>query len=220
VIQLTEMPARIAALPKDPRGYPIPWFVDWLDGKPVFPAMDLRKWRRAVKDRLCWVCGEPLGSHLAFVAGPMCGINRTSAEPPSHLDCALFSVRNCPFLMNPNMKRIDNAVTREATCPAGIMQKRNPGVSLIWVTKSYRLFRDPAGGALIHMGDPTQVSAWREGRAATSAELHHSIVSGLAPLVAIADAEDARGELKQHVEVFRSLLYGKFGLELAPIALP
>jgi hypothetical protein len=34
----------------------------------------------------------------SFVVGPMCGINRNSAEPPSHKECAQWSARNCPFL--------------------------------------------------------------------------------------------------------------------------
>ena len=32
------MPARIARLPRDDRGYPVPAFVPWQDGKPYFPA--------------------------------------------------------------------------------------------------------------------------------------------------------------------------------------
>lgn len=74
------------------RGFPVPWFVDWVpasqDGGtvliPEFRAMDGEKLVAAINQRLCWVCGEGLGKFMTFVAGPMCGINRTSAEPPSH----------------------------------------------------------------------------------------------------------------------------------------
>jgi hypothetical protein len=93
-------------LPIDERGYPVPWFVAWLpDGKPEFRAMDRTKWFRAIREKLCWVCGGKLGVNVCFVAGPMCGINRTSSEPPSHLECARYSSRNCPFLNNPRMVR-------------------------------------------------------------------------------------------------------------------
>lgn len=101
----TDLPERMADLPVDDRGYPVPWFVAWHDGKPEFRAMDPAKFARAIKEKRCWVCGERLGVNLCFVAGPMCGINRTSSEPPSHLMCARWSAQNCPFLSNPRMVR-------------------------------------------------------------------------------------------------------------------
>ena len=51
------MPDRMKLLPIDDRGYPVPWFVDWIDGKPEFRAMDPTKWRRAVTEQRCWTCG-------------------------------------------------------------------------------------------------------------------------------------------------------------------
>jgi hypothetical protein len=95
---LEPLPGRMLGLPVDKRGYPVPWFVDWLDGEPEFRAMDPEKWAKAIKRKLCWVCGQQLGTRFSFVLGPMCGINRTTAEPPCHLDCARWSARNCPFL--------------------------------------------------------------------------------------------------------------------------
>src|SRR5262245_54991717 len=106
---LPPLPSRIAGLPIDPeRGYPVPWFVAWHDGKPEFRTADGRKFRQAIRDRLCWVCGQPLGRHLVFVIGPMCTVNRVTVEPPCHLDCAEFSVRACPFLSKPQMTRREN----------------------------------------------------------------------------------------------------------------
>src|SRR5258708_35755545 len=105
------LPSRMLSLPIDDRGYVVPWFVDWIDGKPEFRAMDGKKFVRAVREKLCWVCGERLGRYMTFVAGPMCGINRTSSEPPSHLECARWSARNWPFLSNPEMiRRIDEKI--------------------------------------------------------------------------------------------------------------
>src|SRR6516164_3611940 len=106
---LEPLPDKLKHLPIDERGYPVPWFVDWVDGKPEFRAMDGRKFRDAIKKRLCWVCGDRLGINLAFLAGPMCGINRTSAEPPSHYICAAWSARNCPFLNNPHAVGVPSA---------------------------------------------------------------------------------------------------------------
>ena len=110
-VNMETLPARMRGLPVDERGYVVPWFVDWLDGKPEFRAMDRSKFVRAIRERLCWVCGEKLGVYLTFVAGPMCGINRTSGEPPCHADCALWSALNCPFLSNPRMVRREDDLT-------------------------------------------------------------------------------------------------------------
>jgi ferredoxin len=125
-------PDRIAALPVDHRGFPIPWFVAWQDGKPVFPAMDPEKMAKAIKDSRCWVCGQPLGRYKVYVVGPMCIANRVSSEPPSHLDCARFAAENCPFLANPNMKRVPIEKYEGTTeNVAGIMIPRNPGVTAV-----------------------------------------------------------------------------------------
>src|SRR5262245_2742625 len=98
--ELPPVPERMRKLPLH-RGYPVPWFVEWIEGVPDFRIMDGRKLVRAVKEKRCWVCGELMGSYLAFTIGPMCAVNRISAEPPSHRECASFSARGCPFLTRP-----------------------------------------------------------------------------------------------------------------------
>src|SRR5262245_60746512 len=105
------LPDRMRSLPIDERGYPVPWFVAYVDGKPEFRAMDRDKWREAVRMHLCWVCGQKLGSYVVFVLGPMCGITRTTSEPPCHIDCARWSAKNCPFLARPKMVRREDAFT-------------------------------------------------------------------------------------------------------------
>lgn len=188
----TAMPDRIRKLPVDVRGYPVPWFVDWLpDGTPEFRAMDYRKFKRALAEKFCWVCGERLKKHVAFVLGPMCAITRTTAEPPSHLDCAEWSARACPFLTKPNMKRREDDLVKapnEDNC-AGFPIARNPGVTAIWITTRYTTFGDGRGGTLIEVGDPHRVTWWREGRPAVRAEIIESIESGL-PLLYAADKDD------------------------------
>jgi hypothetical protein len=182
---LEALPLRLRKLRVDPRGYPVPWFVAWVDGPdgpetvPEFRAMDSRKFRAAVKQKLCWVCGEPLGRWLAFPIGPMCAITRTISEPPSHLECAEWSVRNCPFLSQPSMVRREDHLPADMEEPAGLGIKRNPGVMCLWITRSYELFDDGTGKALITIGDPDRVMWWCEGRAATRAEVDASVTSGL-----------------------------------------
>jgi hypothetical protein len=152
------------------RGYPVPWFVAWVDGKPEFRTADARKFREAVAVRKCWVCGETMGRHMAFVIGPMCSINRVSADPPSHRDCAEFSVKACPFLTKPQMVRRENDLPEGVQEAAGCMLAHNPGVSAIWVTKAFHLIADGKGGMLFNFHDPESVSWWREGRLANRVE--------------------------------------------------
>lgn len=185
---LEPLTPRIAALPISEGGYPVPWFVDWIDGKPEFRAMDPKKWILAVVGKLCWVCGQQLGSHKTFVAGPMCGINRTSAEPPSHHDCAVWSVRNCPFLSNPKMVRNEKGM-EDGVNPAGIMIKRNPGVSMLWTTKKYKVYGDGSGGKLIRLGPPERVEWFARKEPATWVEVMDSIESGIPQLQKMAQDE-------------------------------
>jgi hypothetical protein len=201
-VNMETLPPRMRGLPVDERGYVVPWFVDWLDGKPEFRAMDRSKFVRAIREKLCWVCGEKLGVYLTFVAGPMCGINRTSGEPPCHADCALWSALNCPFLSNPRMVRREDGLSpeiRESMSGKGIT--RNPGVVMLWTTRSYehwnvgKQFKGQANGEwLITMGEPESVDWYACGRPATRDEVIESIESGIHNLEALASRE--RGGLE------------------------
>ncbi len=215
---LKPLPDHMKQLPIEDRGYPVPWFVDWIEigGRrvPEFRSMDPAKWRRAVKYRLCWVCGGQLGRNFAFVAGPMCGINRTSAEPPSHQDCGRWSAENCPFLVTPKMVRreddlINNADLREQA--AGFAITRNPGVAMVWNTRSYEVFKVPYSsgqpGYLITMGEPESVEWFCEGRTATREEVLDSIAGGLPSLEAMARMEsDGIKVLREYQQRFEKYL--------------
>lgn len=198
---LDPLPPRLEVLPKDPRGYPVPWFVaevPGIDGRPPtydFRVMDPEKFVQAVKHRRCWICGQPLGRWLVFSIGPMCTITRTISEPPGHLECAHWSVKNCPFLVNPKFTRNVEGLPANVDEPAGIGLMRNPGVMCLWITRSYEVFKPPhrAKGQtplpLITIGDAQSVEWWREGRPATRAEVEASISGGIPTLLAAAKAD-------------------------------
>lgn len=192
---------RIAKLPLDPRGFPIPWFAGTLpSGERDFTLADYEKRARAVRHNLCWVCGEPVGKYKVFVIGPMCSITRTTSEPACHLDCAEYSATHCPFLTKPNMKRnVKAKIAHGGEDPPGIFLERNPGVTVLWTTLSFKVFRSPRGGWLITMGDPVRVSWYRFGKQATHAEVMESIMGGYPLLMKEAerDGPDAVGELER-----------------------
>lgn len=208
------IPSRVSRLPRDRRGFPVPWFVEWQDGEPLFPVMDADKFRQAITFNRCWVCGQPMSAFKAFVIGPMCVVNRVTSEPPSHLDCARFAALNCPFLANPRVGRQlggDEVIERGGKV-AGIMIERNPGVSCIWVTKSYKLQRTDTG-ILFKIGPAEQVSFWAHGRPATRAETDESIRTGLPLLLDMAVKDDdyngdreATRALQRQVDAMQMLL--------------
>jgi hypothetical protein len=212
---------RIARLPIDERGYPVPAFVQWMefvDGKPVarprgvgipeFRMANPMHLRDCITEDLCWVCGEKLGVNRAYVIGPMCVINRNSAEPPSHVDCAEWSVKGCPFLTKPQMKRREDELTENAAGNvAGHMIKRNPGVIVIWQVRSKpELWNDGKGGILFDIGNPEKVTWWKEGRPATPEESIDAINSGIQTLLdACQDDEDRNEVSRRRDELVASL---------------
>lgn len=151
--------------------------------------------RMAYRQRLCWVCGGVLGRHLAFVVGPMCIVNRTSGEPPSHRECATFSARACPFLTKPAVKRRENDIPDESVMhEANLM--RNPGVAAVYITATYEARRDPDGkfAGVFKMGEPEEILYFCEGREATRAEIMHSIETGIPLLREVAAKEGPEAE--------------------------
>lgn len=166
---LPKLPYHLLGKPIDERGYPIPWFVVWVDGKPDFRLTDVRKIMHALKDGLCWICGERIGKYRAFVSGPMAALNSIAAEPPSHEICAKFAVKACPFLLHPKAKRREAGMTELGTEMSEHGDDRNPGVSLLWVTQDFTVHQTK-NSLLFEMGRPDVLTWWRGGRPATREE--------------------------------------------------
>lgn len=202
---LPPLPPRMSKLRLDERGYPVPWFVAWIDGKPDFRVMDGQKLRTAIRFKRCWVCGEPLGRRFTFCIGPMCAINRTIGEPPSHFECVDFSARACPFLTMPKAKRRESNLPEDGIrSPTSI--SRNPGAVLLWTTDSYRIIRGEAGEPLFRLGDPLGLAWIAEGREATREQVLESITSGLPILREMAEAQGAEAIAAFDAHVARGML--------------
>lgn len=208
-LAMVPMPPRIAALPKDERGYPIPKFVQWVDGAPDFRIMQGEYLFECIHRKRCWVCGEPLGRNMTFVVGPMCIVNRTSAEPPSHLECGEYSAKVCPFLAIPEMRRIERGLPEGAE-QSGIGIKRNPGVICLWTVRYYNTWNPKEAGGqdgiLFKMGEPVRVNWWCEGRSASRDEVTQSLNTGLPQLAAAAAQQqggtEALQRAVQHCQVY------------------
>lgn len=207
---LPPLPSRFAHLRIDARGYPVPWFVAWFDGVPDFRVLDPAKLRVALLGRRCWLCGERLGSLATYVIGPMCCVNRTTAEPPCHLECAQFAAIACPFLTLPGAQRREAKIPQDTKLPPGEMIRRNPGVTLLWTCRArdVRAFKVDNGKLFRLVGEPASLEWYARGRRATRAEVLESIESGLPTLRKLAEDQGAAAlaELKKLHERARAYL--------------
>jgi hypothetical protein len=186
-------PVAVGRLPHDRHGRPVPWFVAWIDGVPDFRVLRSNAPARALAGNLCWVCGQqftPIDSR-AFVVGPMCVVNKNSAEPPAHYLCAAYSAQTCPFLTRPGMTRRDRHLPEGVEDPPGGFITRNPGVAAVWVARS-NTWRPVAvdGGLLFDLGQARRVEWYAQGREATRAEVMDSLRTGLPALRELAELEE------------------------------
>ncbi len=186
-------PLTMAQLQRDSLDRPVPWFVAWIDGKPDHRIVDPEKMVLAVKSKLCWLCGRPLQAYKSFVVGPMCGVNRTSSEPPSHLACAIYAAQVCPFMSTPGRERRTTNLPEERDAPAGIGLARNPGITLIWTTRTFEIVYAP-NGILFEMGEPAAIQWWAEGREASRDEIIESLSIGLPVLKEFAAKQGPTAE--------------------------
>jgi hypothetical protein len=169
-MEFPNLPQRIAKLPRDHRGYPVPSFVRWINGKPDFVETNPDHWQRCVQHRVCWICGDPCKGLLSFVCGPSAAFTGMTTEPAAHAECAMFALRTCPFIMFPNRRR---DLERHDTAEQGLSvrtSRHNPGVWLLWVAKRFAV-RRIGNSAVIAPGKPRGFAWMREGRDATRSEV-------------------------------------------------
>ncbi len=208
-------PARVARLPRDPHGRPVPWFVAWIDGVPDFRVVGQGKVADAIRFGKCFICGEALGRWQTFPVGPVSTINRSAPEPPSHKDCALYAVQVCPFLVRPGKGRRTGGLPeghRLDSHGPGHSLEHNPGVTALWTTRSHQPFDDGRGGALFRMGDPEEVAWYAEGRAATRAEVLEALEAERATLAALIAETPSSDDLPALEAGYRE------AVRLAPLA--
>lgn len=186
------MPPTIGRLPRNPQGYPIPWFAAQLpDGTHDLRTADAHKLYMAARFGNCWICGRRTGIYKAFPIGPMCMVNRITAEPPSHRECAIYAAKVCPFLAVPQARRRDHDYPDGYQPAAGLPITTNPGVTVVWITKTFTTFRPPHGndGLLFELGDPTETLFYRRGITADPVDVMAAMWAGRPALEAVCDLD-------------------------------
>jgi hypothetical protein len=140
------MPERLRRLPVTEQGFPKLFFAPVKDGKVILRSVDVDKFYRCIGERLCWLCGEPLDRLMTFVVSVTNAYTRVTYEPPCHYECAVYAMRACPFITNPEMRY------RTAAW-------EHPGPYALYTTSYYTVgpARSSWPAALITMGIPERI---------------------------------------------------------------
>lgn len=82
------------------RGLPIPYITLIRDdGTPDFRVTDEVKRRDVIQNDWCQLCGEALGKWVFFTGGTQAAEVGAYFEPAAHLDCLVYAMRVCPFIV-------------------------------------------------------------------------------------------------------------------------
>jgi hypothetical protein len=94
------LPHKMQHLPKDPRGYPVPYVVLHHNNKYWFAVNDELKVRDCHDNKLCTVCGWGLQEDTWLIGGPISAFhpNGIFNDLPVHEQCGLYSLQVCPYL--------------------------------------------------------------------------------------------------------------------------
>lgn len=158
-LNTVSMPARIAALDRDARGYPKPFGTMPDD----FRVINMANWARAVRDRLCGICGHGIGVHIAFVGGPGSIKHRTFTDLGMHRECAEYALAVCPFLAMPTS--FSYARTKgEGTTTLEDVSDVRPDKFGLGVTKTYEYGLTPQNTPAILAGRWGSLTWYRHGQ--------------------------------------------------------
>lgn len=203
------MPGRIAKLPTDKRGLPIPVIVMRdLDGRPHFTVNDTAMVSKVIAEQRCSICGGKLERTAWFVGGILSAMHPNGAyiDPPAHKDCATYALKVCPFLaIRPYSKRIDTKTIDPKKLPIHMklfadnsQDPDQPDVFVLAETSKYWLHTpDPAqpiNRYLIPKRPWKTVQYWREGKQITEAQARTLLSLGV-------DGRSRPGIKKEYTEI-------------------
>jgi hypothetical protein len=118
------IPDQMKHLPRDERGYPIPYIVFRdSDRKPHFTINDQSRVQKCKTADICSICGKGLFRGRWFVGGPGSALHPNGAyiDPPLHHECMQFALQTCPYLLSEKYtKRIDGKTLDPAKAPGVI----------------------------------------------------------------------------------------------------
>jgi hypothetical protein len=107
-------PRSVLLLPRDERGYPIPYIQFRSgDGAADFRVVDEEKKLAAIRQNRCAICGQHLSTDLWLIGGPACREHGTFSELPMHGECVRYAARTCPFVAGSTTRYSTRELPRE-----------------------------------------------------------------------------------------------------------
>jgi hypothetical protein len=186
------LPIRVAARPRDERGYPVPAITPWKDGKPAFAQQNAFRTLICLAERRCTVCGTMMlpgrvyrvmadglrNIALALDTG-MPYINTAPAnEGPGHLTCMLYSAVVCPYLSSPAARRQIATTIGKEHIPRG--DQRGTEAAVVGFDSYRWQVGAGTGGIQIFFGQPTEMLSYADGND-LAAELTAEVASEQKP---------------------------------------
>lgn len=146
---MSDLPETMQDLPIDPkRKLPIPMMnlrpddPNDFDGEPTvadFTAIWGPTVLRCGRERLCGICGKPLGYWIAFLGGPNSAASRAYVDPPFHPDCAEAALTLCPHIAIPHHKRApEHRMSGPTMVPEGFDSSRTEEW-VMGITRDYKM---------------------------------------------------------------------------------
>lgn len=170
------MPARIAARPRDERGYPVPAITPWPDGSPAFAQQGSFRTMICLAERRCTICGTKMrpgpvyrvvsddlvdNIALALDAGKRYMNLAPAFEGPGHLICMLYSAIVCPYLASPGARRQSPTTVAGEHIPRG--DPRGTEGAVVGFDSYRWQIRAGADGIEIFFGQPVDMLSYANG---------------------------------------------------------
>ena len=133
------VPERMANLPRDADGRVIFWTAHVrADGTPDFRVLEMARVHRALKRRLCGMCGQRLGGNTLCTIGSEDNLaERRATDPMMHEDCARYALAACPFLSGRAVRRSGRDLPAGTSAIRTAYERDRPPRTGLAFTRSY-----------------------------------------------------------------------------------
>ena len=177
------IPPKMRLLPRDRRGYPVPWIVQRdLTGRPFFVMNAAEKTLACGRRGLCGICGKKLERDVWLIGGPGAAFHEHGVylDPPMHRQCATYALQVCPYIGSRYTGRVDQALlkhgkwdARQRVVTEDLMLPEQPPFFVMARTSKATLRWDVEHGEAprFHPKRPwLAVEFWRHGRQISDAD--------------------------------------------------
>lgn len=133
------LPLAMERLPLTPNGYRKPWFVKGDDLRVTNPE----KYIQCMTGHRCWICGNANKKEKVFITDIQSALTGNSVEPPGHMDCTIYALKVCPYLLLPKTKRRSAALEVYVEEDSPALNEKNPGIFVMTSVKKFKFEKIP-----------------------------------------------------------------------------